>query len=43
MKSISIDRTNGICGLAFIATGLFFIWQAASLEIPPGRNGVSFP
>ena len=33
MKSISIDRTNGICGLAFIATGLFFIWQAASLEI----------
>jgi hypothetical protein len=33
MKSISIDRTNGICGFAFIATGLFFIWQAASLEI----------
>ena len=33
MKSISIDRTNGICGRAFIATGLFFIWQAASLEI----------
>lgn len=33
MKSISIDRTNGICGLAFIATGLFFVWQALSLEI----------
>lgn len=33
MKSISIDRTNGICGLAFIAAGLFFVWQALSLEI----------
>lgn len=33
MKSISIDRTNGICGAAFIATGLFFVWQALSLEI----------
>ncbi|MCF3643064.1 tripartite tricarboxylate transporter TctB family protein [Rhizobium sp. TRM95111] len=33
MKSVSIDPTNGVCGGALIATGLFFVWQSLSLDI----------
>lgn len=33
MTSRSIDRTNAICGLVFIATGLFFAAQSLTLEL----------
>jgi hypothetical protein len=33
MKTIAIDRANGLCGAIFIVFGLFFAVQSARLEI----------
>jgi hypothetical protein len=33
MNSLNIDRTNLVCGLALILTGLFFAYQSIELEL----------
>ncbi|TCQ12527.1 tripartite tricarboxylate transporter TctB family protein [Rhizobium sp. PP-F2F-G36] len=33
MKPLSLDRTNALCGILFIALGLFFVAQSLSLEL----------
>lgn len=33
MKSITFDRTNGLCGAIFVGLGLFFLYQSLSLEL----------
>ncbi|MBX5215596.1 MULTISPECIES: tripartite tricarboxylate transporter TctB family protein [unclassified Rhizobium] len=33
MKSISLDRTNAICGALFVATGTFFAYQSVGLDL----------
>jgi hypothetical protein len=33
MSALTFDRTNAICGLAFIVAGAFFGWQSLDLEI----------
>lgn len=33
MKSLTFDRTNALCGVLFVAIGLFFLIQSLGLEI----------